>query len=258
MKKIVLFATVMGTLAFANSGEALIKTKCASCHTLAIPQMEMMPDFVAPPMDAVMFHMKDVITGKDNLKAFIDDYVFNPDVSKSVCESNKVQKFGVMPSQKGKVTKEELAMISDYMIATYPREKFVKTIREILRNDKMNALKSSPFLINSESLPHMTKILVEHWDKAALGLTSEQKQKLLLVRKNTIMGVRKIKKQLKDLEFEVSEAMIDRESVESVEKQVQGIAKLKAEATIIHLKCISDTTTILSEEQVTYLLPLWQ
>ena len=257
MKKIVLFATVMGTLAFANSGEALIKTKCASCHTLAIPQMEMMPDFVAPPMDAVMFHMKDVITGNDNLKAFIDDYVFDPDVSKSVCESNKVQKFGVMPSQKGKVTKEELAMISDYMIATYPREKFVKTIREILRNDKMNALKSSPFLINSESLPHMTKLLVEHWDKAALGLTSDQKQKLLVVRKNTIMGVRKIKKQLKDLEFEVSEAMIDRESVESVEKQVQGIAKLKAEATKIHLKCISDTTTILSEEQVDYLLPLW-
>ena len=50
-----------------------------------------------------------------------------------------------MPSQKGKVTKEELVKISDYMIATYPREKFVKTIREILRNDKLNALKSSPF-----------------------------------------------------------------------------------------------------------------
>ena len=104
----------------------------------------------------------------------------------------------------------------------------------------------------------MTKLLVEHWDKAALGLTSEQKQKLLLVRKNTIMGVRKIKKQLKDLEFEVSEAMIDRESVESVEKQVEGIAKLKSKATKIHLKCISDTTSILGDEQVAYLLPMWQ
>ena len=74
----------------------------------------------------------------------------------------------------------------------------------------------------------MTKLLVEHWDKAALGLTSEQKQKLLVVRKNTIMGVRKIKKQLKDLEFEVSEAMIDRESVAECRKTGSGYCKAKS------------------------------
>lgn len=258
MKKIVLLVTVIGTLGFANSGEKLIKEKCASCHTLEIPQMEMMPDFVAPPMDAVMFHMKDVITGSDNLKAFIDDYVFDPDVSKSVCESNKVQKFGVMPSQKGKVSREDLALISDYMIATYPREKFVRHLKEMLKNDAMTALKASPFLINAEYLPHFTKLLVEHWDKAKLGLTDAQKQKLLVVRKNTVSGVKKIKKQTTFLEFEISEAMTDRESVESIEKQLDELANLKKEATKIHLKCISDTTSILSDEQVAYLFPMWQ
>jgi hypothetical protein len=258
MKRIIVLMTVAGSFAFANSGEDLIKTKCATCHTLEIPQMEMMPDFVAPPMDAVMFHMKDVITGKDNLKAFIDDYVFDPDVSKSVCESNKVQKFGVMPSQKGKVTKEELAVISDYMIDTYPREEFVNHLMEMLKNDQMTALKASPFLINSEYLPHFTKLLIEHWDKAKLGLTAEQKEKLLVVRKNTVMGVKKIKKQTTFLEFEIAETMIAREAVETVQTQLDELADIKKEATVIHLKCISDTTAILSDEQVGYLLPMWQ
>ena len=120
MKRILLLMTIAGSTLFASSGEALIKTKCATCHTLEIPKAEIMPSFKAPPMDAVMFHMKDVISDESEMKAFILDYVYNPDASKSVCESNKVQKFGVMPSQKGKVSKEELAAISDYMIATYP------------------------------------------------------------------------------------------------------------------------------------------
>jgi len=258
MKKMILGVSLLGSLLLANNGEALLKAKCASCHTLEIPQMEMMPEFVAPPMDAVMFHMKDAIKGTDTMKAFMIDYVFEPDASKSVCESNNVAKFGVMPTQKGKVTKEELNAIADYLITTYPREKFVNTLREMQRNDKLNALKSSPFLINSESLPHMTKLLIQNWDKAKLGLSDAQKQKLLLIRKNTLSGIRKIKKQLKNLEFDIAEAMIDRESVSSVEKQIEEIAKLKTEATKIHLKCISDTTAVLSDEQVEFLLPLWQ
>lgn len=249
---------VAGSFAFANKAESLIKTKCATCHTLSIPKMEMMPNFVAPPMDAVMFHMKDAIEGDENLKAFIVDYVYNPDVSKSVCESNKVQKFGVMPSQKGKVTKKELNIISDYMIANYPREKFVRNLRAILKNDEMSALKDSPFLINSDSLPHMTKLLIQNWDKAKLGLNDLQKSQLIVIRKNTVGGIKKIKEKIKGLEFEIFEAMIDKESVESVEKQVEEVGKLKTEATLIHMKCIADTTAILTDKQIAYLLPLWK
>jgi len=258
MKNIILLMTVAGSFIFADNGKALIKAKCASCHTLSIPKMEIMPSFKAPPMDAVMFHMKDVIKGEKNLKAFITDYVYDPDVSKSVCESNKVQKFGVMPSQKGKVTQKELAAISDYMIANYPREKFVQNLTEMLKNDEITALRNSPFLINSANLPHMTKLLIENWDKAKLGLSDIQKSQLIVIRKNTIGGIKKLKKQIKFLEFEVAEAMIDRESVESVEKQVEEIAKLKAEATLIHLKCIADTTTVLTDKQVAFLLPMWE
>jgi len=52
--------------------------------------------------------------------------------------------------------------------------------------------------------------------------------------------------------------MIEREDPKSVEKQLGQIAKLKLEATKIHLKCIADTTAILSEEQVAVLLPFWE
>ena len=258
MKNIVLLMTVAGSFVFASNGEALIKEKCATCHTLSIPTMEILPSFKAPPMDAVMFHMKDVIKGEKNLKAFIADYVYNPDVSKSVCESNKVQKFGVMPSQKGKVNQEELALISDYMIATYPRKKFIQNLNEILKNDEITALRNSPFLINSENLPHMTKLLIQNWDKAKLGLSDVQKSQLIVIRKNTIGGIKKLKKQIKFLEFEIAEAMRDRESVESVEKEVEEVAKLKTEATMIHLKCIANTMAVLKDKQVAFLLPMWE
>jgi len=54
------------------------------------------------------------------------------------------------------------------------------------------------------------------------------------------------------------EAMIDREDPKSVAPLLEKIAKLKIEATKVHLKCISDTTSVLTEEQVAYLLPFWE
>ena len=60
------------------------------------------------------------------------------------------------------------------------------------------------------------------------------------------------------MEGEVAEAMIDREDPKSVEENLYKIAKLKVEATKIHLKCIAETTAILSEEQVAFLLPFWE
>lgn len=258
MKKILLIITVAGASLFASSGEELIKANCASCHTLKIPKSEMMPDFKAPPMDAVMFHMKDVIPKESDMKAFILDYVYNPDVSKSVCESHKVEKFGVMPSLKGKVSKKDLESIASYMIATYPRMQFVTTIKEMLKNDKMRGLVNSPFLMNNENLPHISKLLLENWDKATLGLTDEQKTKLLIVRKETMSTIKKIKIKLEPLEYDIVQAMVDREDPKSIEKQLETVAKLKVEATKIHLKCISSTTSILTDEQVEFLLPMWE
>ena len=144
------------------------------------------------------------------------------------------------------------------MMANFPTPEFVAMIKEVQKNDKMNALLNSPFLINKENLPHLTGLLVKNWDKAGLGLSDEQKEKLLVIRKETRTGVKKVKMQIQELEAEVIDAMIDRESPSTVESQVDKIAKLKAEVTKIHLKCISNTTAILSDEQIEFLLPFWE
>ena len=257
MRKTLLLLSLTSTMMFASSGAELTKTNCASCHMLTTPTPDMIPTMTAPAMDAVMFHINLGMSDKKEIKAFIMDYAINPKASKSVCESNKVQKFGVMPSLKGKVSEKDLGTIADHMMANFPTPEFVRMIKEVQRNDKMNALLNSPFLINQEALPHMTKLLIHNWDKATLGLSEEQKDKLIDVRVDTMSAVGKIKKQVKVLEADIIEALVDGEDPKSVHAKVDEVAKLKAEATKVHLKCISDTIGILSEEQLELILPFW-
>ena len=258
MKKTLLLLATSSTLLLAATGAELLENKCASCHMLEAPEFHQIPTLKAPAMDAVVFHINLAMEDEKKKKAFIVDYVLNPDASKTVCESNKVAHFGVMPSQKGKVSKEELELIATEMLAKYPHAKFAAMIKEMQTNDKLKALQNSPFLVNHEGLPHMTKLLVQNWDKEKLGLSKEQKEKLLVVRKETLLAVKSIKQKLKPLEDEVAEAMIDREEAKTVYKNLDEIAKLKLEASKVHLKCIAETTNILSEEQVAFLLPFWE
>ena len=257
MKKTLLLLSLAGTMIFASSGAELTKANCASCHMLTTPTPDMIPTMKAPAMDAVMYHINLVMNKPEEIKAFIMDYVVNPDASKSVCESNKVQSFGVMPSLKGKVSQKDLAIIADYVMETFPSPEFVAMIKEIQKNDKMNALLNSPFLVNKEELPHLTKLLIKNWDKAALGLSDEQKEKLLVVRHETISAIKKIKEKVQTLESEIIEAAVDGESLEKMYPKLDEVAKLKVEATKVQLKCLKRSMEILNDAQIEYLLPFW-
>lgn len=257
MKKTLLLLSLTSTMMFAATAADLTKTNCASCHMLTTPTPDMIPTMKAPAMDAVMFHINLVMQDKKEIKDFIMDYVINPEASKSVCESNKVQNFGVMPSLKGKVSEQDLAAISDYMIANYPSPEFVTMIKEIQKNDKMNALMNSPFLINNEELPHLTKLLILNWDKAKLGLTDEQKKKLLVVRDETLGAMKEIQEKVKVLEEEIIEFTVDDEALEKIYPKVEELAKLKVEATKIQLKCLKESMKILNDAQIEFLLPFW-
>ncbi|EIF51018.1 c-type cytochrome [Sulfurovum sp. AR] len=259
IKKSILTAVIIGIDILYASGVDLVKSKCATCHMLEKPTASMIPELKAPPMEAVMYHTKLVMNDQETMKAFIADYVINPEAKKSVCESNKVQQYGVMPSLKGSISQEELSKISDYLIEHYPSKAFVDMINEIQRNDKMNALQNSPFLINKEALPHMTKLLIKHWDKQTLGLSDEQKKKLLIIRHHTIGEVQKAKRNIDTLETELMEALfMDEESPKSLDNKVDAIAKLKASVTKVHIRCIAETLEILDDEQINYLLPFWE
>ncbi len=255
MKKMILILGLTASAIFASTPAELLEKNCASCHLLSKPTPDIIPTLKAPAMEAVGLHIKLAMKEKDKMKQFILDYVMNPLASKSVCESNQVSKFGVMPSLKGKVSKEDLEKIATYIIEKYPTPEFSKMIKEIKTNGRIKGLLNSPFLINQTSLPHITKLLVENWDKAKLGLSDEQKEKLLVVRQNTISSIKKLKKEIAPLEESVISALSYGEEPKTLHSKVDKIAALKAEATKIHLKCISETIKILNDEQVSFLLP---
>lgn len=257
MKKALLLLSLTSSFIFATTGAELTKTNCASCHMLTTPTPDMIPTMKAPAMDAVMFHVNLVKHKKEEAKAFIIDYVLYPDASKSVCESHKVQKFGVMPSLKGKVSQKDLSIIADHMIANYPSQEFVRMIKEVQKNDKMLGLMNSPFLLNREELPHLTKLLLMNWDKAALGLSDEQKEKLLVVRHDTLSAIKEIKQKVQTLEDEIIEATVDGESLEEMYPKLEEVAKLKVEATKVQLKCLKRSMEILNDAQIEFLLPFW-
>ena len=257
-KKISLSIAILGLgFSYASTPSELLSKKCASCHMLTSPKIGQLSSLSAPAMDAIVFHTKLVYPKMKDQKAFMIDYVLNPNASKSVCESHKVSKFGVMPSQKGLVTKDELSLIVDYILKTYPHKKFEKMIKNVQINTKINSLLNSPFLINKEELPHMTKILIENWDKATIHLSDEQKTKLLKVRKETMDGIKEIKPQIGKLEKTILEMSVDEEELKDIRPLVDKVAKLKVDATMIHLKCIKDSIEILDEKQLEAILPFW-
>jgi len=115
-------------------GEILIEQKCAVCHNLKMPP-NTYADEKAPPMMAVVFHLKDFmkITMDDEKFSkfipFVQDYVINPSRDKSYCDKESLKTYGVMPSQKGNVTKDELEAIASYMYDFYDQQKYLKQMQ---------------------------------------------------------------------------------------------------------------------------------
>ncbi len=118
--------------------KALLQSKCESCHNLDMPP-KTYPDEKAPPMMAVTFHVRDfmkVENPSEKRQRFIDfvvDYALDPSADKSFCDKKSLEDYGLMPSQKGKVTPEELEAIAAYMYDHYDPEKFMKLMQEQAR-----------------------------------------------------------------------------------------------------------------------------
>jgi len=111
------------------------------------------------------------------------------------------------------------------------------------------AAKQKPFLIHGQ-LPHLTGIIMQLWDDEDLALTPEQKTKLKQIRLRTIGGLGTIKGEVFPLETEIVEASANGAKPESLENDVEKLAELRAEATMIHLKCIYDTKKVLTKKQL--------
>ena len=116
-------------------GKKLIESKCASCHDLHMPPL-VKEDELAPPMMAVAFHVHSLIEPSNESQRtseainFVKDYVYEPSVKKSFCDKYSLNRYGLMESQKGKVTTDELDAIALYMFTNFTQENLTKVQKE--------------------------------------------------------------------------------------------------------------------------------
>ncbi len=106
----------------ADTAEVLFDTKCASCHSKSKPTD--MSTVVAPALMGIMRHIKMTYANKDEAIDFMVNYILEPTKEKAICMPRKIERFGLMPSQKGNVTKEELTSISSWMFDNFPPADF--------------------------------------------------------------------------------------------------------------------------------------
>ena len=121
MKTLLLALAILGTFqvnAFASNGEELFEQKCASCHQINKPADK--SSLIAPPLKGFMYHLSEHFKTKQEIKEHINSFVMNPTKETAVCRG--VRRFGLMPSQKGLLTKEELNTIAEWMLKFSPKD----------------------------------------------------------------------------------------------------------------------------------------
>ena len=149
--KIVLGLTILLFSACSDStpskhydAKKLIEQKCASCHNIDMPP-SISEEEIAPPMMAVAFHVVNFVKTNDDsqrllkAKSFVEDYVINPSADKSFCDKKSLKTYGLMPSQKGKVTKGELEAITNYMFEYFTQKNLSKKEKEKREFDALPA-----------------------------------------------------------------------------------------------------------------------
>jgi hypothetical protein len=120
--------------------EAAFKSKCKICHTTKAVTAEEKDRLLGPPIDEVMYHVKEKYPIRVDAVKFMADYTLEPKVEKALCAS--MDKFGLMPSMKKTVTPEEAVAISEMLFDNFPRPEFArqeKKSREGIRFSDLDA-----------------------------------------------------------------------------------------------------------------------
>jgi hypothetical protein len=130
-----LLLLLAGAIAFGADGYEVYKKNCMSCHIEMISvkkTKQMFKTLKAPPMVEVSNQIKGNIIVKDEdedihrhlVILFIKDYIENPSLDYSMCQAMALEHFGVMPSQKGKLSSEEIAAVAEWIYDRYEDVKF--------------------------------------------------------------------------------------------------------------------------------------
>ena len=112
----VFFATA--ALCAAPDGAALTEEKCAACHLVSNITPEKIKNMSAPPIWGVMKKINQKYPTREERVAFLIDYTLHPAKEKMLFPPSTAELFGVMPSQQGNLTDEELKAIAAHL---YPK-----------------------------------------------------------------------------------------------------------------------------------------
>lgn len=108
--------TFLSTSIFADDqGRSLFEKKCISCHLIDKPKEK--SAIKAPPIVVMVPRMREFIEDNKSVETHINEFVLDPTERKAICPA--VDIFGLMPSMKGELTKEELAIIAKWMVDNF-------------------------------------------------------------------------------------------------------------------------------------------
>ena len=135
MKKTVLVTLLIASSLFAIDGYKVYKKNCMSCHIEMMSKKEVMKnikEMKAPPMVEVSGRLKENIKTTDDeddvnrylFILFVKDYIINPNLDNSMCHPGALERFGTMPSLKGKVSAEEAGAVAKWLYDRYENIKF--------------------------------------------------------------------------------------------------------------------------------------
>jgi len=96
--------------------ENLATEKCGACHLMGKITKEKLNRMAAPPYWAIAKNVKLKYPNKIDGINFMMDFTINPAENKMLFPKETKERFGLMPSQKDNVTKDELKNIINYIL----------------------------------------------------------------------------------------------------------------------------------------------
>lgn len=100
----------------SESAEDLAVRKCGNCHLMGTITKEKVDNMKAPPYWAIARKLREAELSRDDKIKFMVEFAFNPKREKMMFPIETFNRFGLMPSMSGKVTKEEIEQISTYIL----------------------------------------------------------------------------------------------------------------------------------------------
>ncbi|MGZ8546339.1 MAG: c-type cytochrome [Sulfuricurvum sp.] len=128
--KALLVLVMAGFTLFGADGYGVYKKQCMQCHVEMMEKKEVLKVFKtlkAPPMVEVSNRLKENIILKEEdesikrrvVIAFIKDYIENPSIDYSMCHLGAIDRFGIMPSLKGKLSSDERQAVAEWVYDRY-------------------------------------------------------------------------------------------------------------------------------------------